>query len=1697
MKFQLIFPIHLAILLPAVLCISTGWGSLCSGNEAEAFRNGTVSENQSTGLKDDRPFSGDGTLRDTLRRNGVSEVQEEGTAGEAKKTELPGRSFRRVYVPEALLPSVPIQGGGFWPVPALEFERWAELKDSEHVEETDPRGKIMTHQARYEAELLDPRFLSGRAEFLLQCAPVGTDLASGSREKSEEVPRDHVWKMPPVRFAVHGFLHPGSAEWGQDGERFLMGSVPVTGTSGELRTSGQDDGTSGQDETVAEGLSVPDTFENGMDLGAEAVTEKSVNAASQFDAVSQFDAASPVEMQRGRRHFRFLENGVGEVELSSQDFDSEGFCRAGFLWSQNGVSSPGGEIVFDLEWIPSADTRWILRLPRKWIPETSDGIVFLRSTGSDTPSEMVRTESGVQSETPKGAQSEDPNGTPAGTAAETGNELRVWEIFFGGRRTARLVLRPAESVLHQKPTPLAVEQKTICQLSKNGIDVFVRMNLDILTNGEKPASQMRELRVRIDGGLVPVSVRFNEEETVWSVFSTDASDSPNAVNWKRSGTGLFSSAFLKNSGHGSMYLTITLPEEVKGSGNRLEINAVGSVDAWLNENETSLRSLPKIRLQNALLRESQTQLQIFSPMELADLSLENGSLLYHQENSALAIEELGIQEHSEDVSVKIALGQRSFPLDVDMTTAVDFQENEIFAVMELLASVKGGEYFEIWGVVDRAWTIDSVESDWVGLIEDWNLELDPGNVHQALSNLDPMGGLPEKLTSAGWDLDSLGILKIQLSHSVRPGNPVSLRIRGRRLGYANDFTFSSIQLAPLYLPTCQIGQSWILCGSSNAWSVHFLEPYRDQEIYWEDLADDFGRSELRAGTVRGDGSIFPDQSSQSSRSADPSESSSAVPSAASGPLGGSQNGSSFGTSLDAGEAGSVSRSGGRDGEDISRSAKGSNEPGSVFEMLNRAREHFPEHTVFLTGIQDFRTAPMLHLERLPQQFTVKVHGFYDIAFDSSAIFRISCDPKGAEIDRIQVMIRPGTLLGTSWKFPRHLHGSEAECIQRHSINDPQDLNASFELWEIRFPHPQREKFDFEVALLTTSAFETGDPVRNGEEETNEKIYLRASESALLNSYVSMTQDEQRAWWRTHFPDGLDLPLIDVLNASECSGLVTLKNDITDRIHVETREMAPTLLSVAELSGILGENALEDCVQFRFDPHAISNSPAPILKLNWKNQNVSLPSAWIWENVCRTHCFGNGKRGHLLTFRIENVDQDQMMLRIHPDQPGRTMELWAVWVDGQRLPLDSVLLSSGSAGETGTVQVGERSAGASEEDPGEKAGEKARGKAGENTETAFMQKKDLGTDFICAEVGGTVLRIPFPRWKREIQVSVQWLEATEKPGIFQRLDPPKFSTDLPLLQRVWQVRFPENFVPLYGLSLDRSWMAHPSFPEQEGRDGKLRDTLLVRLLGDFRIGQSFLTSRTGVFRSDGSTGDLAMEEEYAPEGTIRTNGKNEDEILKFSSLEYVGETDLLTDENCCLLKEFRPVWILHGNFLEACRGFFLILVCLVTVRFFASRRFLRICLCGVFAALTMIVPLVWTPVVSGIFLGILASFAVSSMRRHLDHVAKHGKPVIEVQAASGSGTLTATVRERLGGNLFRKRNGGNVENGASESESFTDVPGTGADLSGTRKLQLADSENASGTRELDEPPGNADTERRSGKEIEESDVLKVRGKGEVR
>lgn len=1501
---------------------------------------------------------------------------------------LKGEWFRRVYIPEGILSSMPTKGEAYWPVPAEEFEEWAAAYAPyvHHIRRLD--SDVFVKNAVYRATFSENKFLKGTASF--HVCRIQNEGVSASVSSVKRTPEEVLWRFLPVSFALENDLK--------------VRPIPVHSYS-----------------IYDSNSYIPSAANSGSALN-------SGSAANSGSAVNSGSAESPdIAVNSGavrdytRRELHFLPGGLSEVSFHKEDFSGDAGAEAFFSWSQRSSNLENGAPVFYLNLISAANLELELNVPAPWIPQTEEGLVFPVSENSprkpaaaELPAEKTSktvpnggvngASNGASNGTPNGASNSGSNG---GSSAESGSDsgsvpgMKKWRILLGGKHRLTLKFRPKDAP-EPEPATVFASQKNIYQIRKEGLDVFVQMNLDAAAEDTKnPSAPVRELRLLLEKGLVLKNARFNETEISWRSSAAE---------------------------NGEMLLTLELPQALDGVGNRLELTALGDLDGWFSTGENTLRPLPRLRLLDVKRSEGKTDVQIFPPLEVMDFSLENASILVHHQKSASNQFQIQFQEFSDDAKMNVALSRVTAQLGADITTALDFQEHEIAAVTEILASVEGGECFEILGIVDRSWTVDSVESAAAGMVEDWNLDVLPANVHQALSDMDPTGALTQKLAAAGWDVESLGILKIQLAHSIRPNHAVSLRIKARRLGYSNNYVFTGIQLAPVFLPNCTLGNSWLLCGSSYTWKIHFMEPYHEQDIYWN--APEMGMEDAESRSNPEDKGI----------------------------------------------------------------------PVSVSTTLSEARRHFSERMTFLTGIQDFKNVPMLRLEHSAKTFSTDIRGVYDITSTPHAIYRIACTPQGAEIDRIHVMIRPGVLCGTTWKFPRALGECTAVCTKRSPLERLEDMNASFELWEITFRQPQREPFEFEVVLLTSASLDAkslSDEKKrkkrpeitvvseNGASESSASENSTAESSAVENSTAEngkngtsestgstvnytaqdgemepagrlmleelnrLTPTEQPVWWRKNFPDGLRLPLVDVPDAQECTGSITFQNDVKDCVLVETREMVPALLSRSEIMEFLPGSASEDRSQFHYDPHSISNTIAPQLILRWCPQDVAVPMAWVWQKKCQSQYFEGGTVLHAVTLNIENIGVEEMSVTLEHSSDIKP-EFLGIIVNGQRIPATSALLQSESGNASGNASgntSGNTSEGVSENIPenvlkisGEKAGEKAGGNTGKNTGENTGEKSpenpELRTVF-------QRLRIPFPVWQRQNEVIIQWMENSPPLAVCSTLRPPKLSTNLMVLETSWQAWIPENYVPLKQFSVDGSWQraelfsgnfdearTNSDFSEnfsqnsdanrslkfnknsnnfQKSRFSEndsgysssiVRDTLLLRLFGAMRLGKNIFSRPE---RLTPSSIESPIELDPRAIRTLTTCPWEEPEsevplshvaIFHRSASSYSN-----VGWNLCTQSELKPIFIVYGNVLESCRWFVLLVTCILSVWFFGNYRLFRVGLCGAAAASCMIVPLVWTPISSGIFLGLGSSFIYTSIRRHLQYTASKRKPVILV----GKGT----------------------------------------------------------------------------------------------
>ncbi|MBQ6108886.1 MAG: hypothetical protein IJK97_11810, partial [Thermoguttaceae bacterium] len=512
---------------------------------------------------------------------------------------------------------------------------------------------------------------------------------------------------------------------------------------------------------------------------------------------------------------------------------------------------------------------------------------------------------------------------------------------------------------------------------------------------------------------------------------------------------------------------------------------------------------------------------------------------------------------------------------------------------------------------------------------------------------------------------------------------------------------------------------------------------------------------------------------------------------------------------------------------------------------------------------------------------------------------------------------------------------------------------------------------------------------------------------LIADYSNKSPQERGIWWRKYFPNGLNLPLIDVTDAEKCTGSVTLQNDVTDEVLVETQEMIPSILSQKETSGILFKTASEDCELYRYTPHAISNTPRPQLKLQWRDQTIGVQKAWIWKEFCQSQFFTNGTILRSVSFKIENIDAQQLELSIR--SPYKTpVEFLGIIVNGFQVPFETLEKPASDVAQDGDTADSVESI-KSSEDPA-KGNVSAPEIASQDPEVPTK-----GIRAVASSAAGEEFRlvIPFPVWQRENEVIVQWLERQPSWRVFTTLNPPEISTNLLVLQRTWEAWIPESFVP-FGedeffwkndskddFSQDETAGADKA-PETASQKGEFQnDSLLVRLFGPFRLGKNIFSRPE----------NLTLTEIESP---IQLDSRSLEKLTSFGLDDELGSHSpslaILSRErvphsvvgwNAYTQSKKRPIFVIYGNMMEASRWFLLLFVGFLASWVLVPYRILRVWLCGLAGVFCMLVPMVWTPFFSGIFLGLGVSFINSSLRRHIRYVSENQKPVISVKYSPSS------------------------------------------------------------------------------------------------
>ncbi|MDO4568961.1 MAG: hypothetical protein Q4D38_01090 [Planctomycetia bacterium] len=1207
------------------------------------------------------------------------------------------------------------------------------------------------------------------------------------------------------------------------------------------------------------------------------------------------------------REARFFLNKMGEVVFYPADFSQTKILETQCRWSQRNKQPSNGDLCFNLELFPATDIIVDLVLPKVWVPQSDVGMLQELPNASD-------------------------------------ELLRHWRFYLGGNRRATLRLKQNDA---PKPvaSPISVAQKNVFSFNKEGLDIACRFDIDTLLEEQQTTfAPVVRLRLQMGGSFVLTSVLYNGKSIPWSVAGGEQDETKNGV---KNGTNDENQTFDQ---HGTE-VVVDLPEELCGVGNTLEVYGIQNLEPFYTDaNPAALVKIPAIRLLDALWSEGETTLLVEEPLEIADVILSDARIVENEklwdEKTTLRRTKIVVREIAPNASIKTAFMKKETRQHIDMSTALDIQESEIAAIVEMRVSASNGECFEIWGIVDRAWTIDSVETPSSGIIDDWNLDSVP-NFLSKLDSADESKLRPifERLSPNGWDIASLSVLRIQLAHSIRPRHSVSFRIKARRLELPHNYVFRSIDLAPVFFPAYELGESWTLCGTSYPWNIQFAESYRAQ--------------------------THPLSTAVAAPAAIPAFASAATPTAVPttapfsvAPLAATPAAPSAVSSLSAvpgsSESTVLTPEKGKEATSIS----------SASSTLAALRRQFPERRVFLATKQDFKNAPMLFLERKQKTYTARIEGFYDLSRTPHAIFRIVCDPKGGEIDRLRVLIRPGTLFGVTWNFPRELSGSSAICIERksygasHQVSIPVESKGAeskdadlweAELWEVTLRQPQQTPFEIELALATEK--KQGTKIEEGTKNVS-----------------PWTQEELAHFLLENFPGGILLPLVDVPEAQSQVGLVTLQSDVSRSVFIDTHEMEPVLVDPTIEVARARNSGTSDVQTFRYNPRHISNSMAPFVRIRLQGALASERRAWIWKQACQTQFFADGRTLHIAAFRLENVGEDSFRVEICASL-GEKITLLGAIVNGQRVVNPTI------------------------------------------------ETENLADGNVALRV-----KLPLPVWRRQSEVVLQWVEEGTPLRVYSQLCPPNIKTDWLVLQTRWQAWAPENYIPLH-----HGCFCEESRSSEEGRemisayyrplDGRVdesqeeldenrvsvvqesiftaRDSVLLRIFGKFRFGRNMFFHSS---RSLPANGLAFVQTDASRSSPLLLSGGDGDNLALAAIFYDTLEPKRLAGWNLCTQNELVPLRVIQANALEATRWFFLLLTFVVTARWFQSFRPIRVGICGLSATACLLAPLVWSPIFSGIFLGLLLSFALHSIIRHREFIQQNVSTIIRISGGASKSKL---------------------------------------------------------------------------------------------
>lgn len=260
-------------------------------------------------------------------------------------------------------------------------------------------------------------------------------------------------------------------------------------------------------------------------------------------------------------------------------------------------------------------------------------------------------------------------------------------FHLGAAREARIRLES------QPPKAIAspeywVRMHSRYDVGRQGLDLVADLELEL------SGAPQTTLPLRLDKSLQLVSAKLGEQDLSWSTR--------------------------ENSPDQALELRFDPPLTESGRKIRLEARAA------LPGAALASASLPQIHPPESAVRESEIELNIAPPLELAGIELQgarmidNGSVV-----SPRGVESRRFRLYSASADVRCTFRAPEFQGKVRYAAQVDLNDAtwEIAATYQI--QVESGERFDISTMIPPGWVVDSVESTPAGAIENWTASSEP------------------------------------------------------------------------------------------------------------------------------------------------------------------------------------------------------------------------------------------------------------------------------------------------------------------------------------------------------------------------------------------------------------------------------------------------------------------------------------------------------------------------------------------------------------------------------------------------------------------------------------------------------------------------------------------------------------------------------------------------------------------------------------------------------------------------------------------------------------------------------------------------------------------------------------------------------------------------------------------------------------